>query len=329
MVEIPSLLHAGYHHPVQRPWQAERALTKASLVYPIFISDQPDDKYEIKCMPEQYRWGINRLAEFLDPLVAKGLTSVMLFGVVRPAHKDARASIADSPENPVIKAIPLLRSRYPNLHIGCDVCLCDYTDHGHCGTINDDGTINNTDSVKRLTEIALAYAKAGADYVAPSDMMDGRIKAIKQALLDFGIAHRVSIMAYSAKFASGMYEPFRDACDSAPAFGDRRCYQLPPSARGLARRALLRDANEGADILMVKPGLPYLDIVRDAKNDFPNHPIAVYQVSGEYSMLWRAAEAGVLDLQRTVIENLESMLRAGATIILTYYTPRLLDWLSA
>ena len=146
------------------------------------------------------------------------------------------------------------------------------------------------------------------------------MKAIKEALQGAQLSHRVSLMAYSAKFASGMYGPFRDACDSAPAFGDRRCYQLPPNSRGLARRAFARDANEGADFLMVKPGLPYLDVVRDAKNDFPNHPIVTYQVSGEYAMIWRSAEAGVIDLKRIVFETLESMLRAGASVILSYYT---------
>ncbi|KAJ1911809.1 Aminolevulinate dehydratase [Mycoemilia scoparia] len=327
VVGTSSLLHAGYHHPATRPWQSERAITKSALIYPIFISDNPDDKYEIKSMPEQYRWGVNRLEEFLSPLVKKGLRSVMLFGVVKPESKDPTASIADTEKNPVIQAIGIIKYKFPSLHIGCDVCLCDYTSHGHCGVLFEDGTINNPESVKRLVELAVAYAKAGADCVAPSDMMDGRMKAIKEGLLAANLSHRVSLMAYSAKFASGMYGPFRDACDSAPTFGDRRCYQLPPNARGLARRALARDANEGADFLMVKPALPYLDIIRDAKEDFPNHPIACYQVSGEYSMIWRSAEAGVLDLKRMVFETLESMLRAGATVILTYYTPRMLEWL--
>jgi porphobilinogen synthase len=211
--------------------------------------------------------------------------------------------------------------------VAVDLCICAYTSHGHCGIIQDDGKLNNLASIKRLSEMALVFAKAGAQMICPSDMMDGRIRAIKSILLRNGLLGQVAVMSYSAKFASGFYGPFRDAAESAPSFGDRKCYQLPPNARGLAKRALLRDQAEGADILMIKPGYPYLDIVRDAKELCPNLPIAIYQVSGEYAMLWHAAQNKVFDLRVGVMESLESALRAGATILITYYTPFLLKWL--
>ncbi|OMJ23845.1 Delta-aminolevulinic acid dehydratase [Smittium culicis] len=252
----------------------------------------------------------------------------MLFGVPVSAVKTNDGLPADDPEGPVIQAVKLIKRVFPELHVACDVCLCEYTDHGHCGLLKEDNTIDNTATIERLAQVSLSYAQAGADCVAPSDMMDGRIRAIKQILLDNGLGSRVSLMSYSSKYSSCFYGPFRDACDSAPSFGNRSAYQLPKGSRMLGLRALSRDAAEGADMLMVKPGMPYLDIVRDAKNLHPELPIAVYQVSGEYSMLYRSAEAGVFDLKEAVLESLDSMLRAGASLILTYYTPRLLDWLN-
>jgi porphobilinogen synthase len=191
----------------------------------------------------------------------------------------------------------------------------------------DDGTINNEASISRLAEVAVAYAKAGCQVIAPSDMMDGRVGAIKQSLKVAGLGGSISVLSYSAKFASGLYGPFRDAAKSAPAFGDRRCYQLPPGSAGLALRAVERDVREGADMLMVKPGMIYLDIVRQIKDKFPEYPLAIYQVSGEYAMFWHAAKAGAIDLQRVVMETIASMRRAGVDIIITYYTPKILDWL--
>ncbi|KAJ3098680.1 hypothetical protein HDU97_003797 [Phlyctochytrium planicorne] len=193
--------------------------------------------------------------------------------------------------------------------------------------LREDGTLDNTASIQRLAEVGLSYAKAGCHIIAPSDMMDNRIRSIKEKLFENGMSNTVSVMAYSAKFASVFYGPFRDAACSAPSFGDRKCYQLPPGARGLAKRALIRDAAEGADIVMVKPGYPYLDIVRDAKELLPDLPLAIYQVSGEYAMIWHAAQNKVFDLKAGVFEATESALRAGANIIITYYTPWLLDWL--
>ena len=206
----------------------------------------------------------------------------------------------------------LLRARFPALFVACDVCLCEYTAHGHCGLLRADGTLDPAPSAARIAEVARAYAAAGAHCVAPSDMMDGRVRAIKRALLGAGLANRCLLMAYSAKFASALYGPFREAAGSAPAFGDRRCYQLPPGAGGLARRALVRDAAEGADVLMVKPALPYLDVLADAGRLVPDHPLACYQVSGEYAMVVAGAEAGVYDLRTMAFETVESMVRAGA-----------------
>ncbi|KAL4401340.1 Aminolevulinate dehydratase [Malassezia pachydermatis] len=273
-------------------------------------------------MPNQYRWGVHRLSELLGPLVERGLASVILFGVPTLKKKDDVGTLADDVDGPVIQAIRKIRDLFPTLYVAADVCLCEYTSHGHCGILHEDGSINNTLSIERLKDVAVAYAKAGAHCVAPSDMMDGRIASIRRGLDAAGLAGRVTLMAYSAKFASAI-----EAVDSAPAFGDRRCYQLPPHARGMARRAIVRDAQEGADILMVKPAGPYLDILADARELVPDYPRACYQVSGEYAVLHAAANAGVGDLRALVEESVTSMLRAGATLILTYFTPDLLTWL--
>jgi porphobilinogen synthase len=264
--DISSQLHSGYSHPLARSWQAERQLTKSMLIYPLFISDQDDEEVLVPSLPNQYRRGINKVVPFLEPLVANGLRSVILFGVpLRPGTKDALGTAADDPEGPVIRAIRVLRQRFPHLYICADVCLCEYTSHGHCGILRDDGSLNNHLSVDRISDVAIAYARAGAHCVAPSDMNDGRIRAIKLKLIEEGIAHSVTLMSYAAKFSGCLYGPFRDAAGSVPSFGDRRCYQLPPGGRGLARRAIVRDINEGADIIMVKPAGQYLDIISDAK----------------------------------------------------------------
>jgi porphobilinogen synthase len=328
MSDISSILHGGYHHPLTRTWQAEKTLTKAALMYPLFITDSPSQFEELETMPGQYRIGLDKLEGFIEPLYKKGLRSVILFGVpLAEGAKDETGSNADDPNGPVILAVKLLREKFPKLFIACDVCLCEYTSHGHCGILREDGSLENQLSVKRLATVALNYAKAGAHCVAPSDMMDGRIKAIKETLIENGLAHKVMLMSYAAKFSGAFYGPFRDAVNSAPSFGDRRCYQLPAGGRGLARRAIIRDMAEGADVIMVKPGMAYLDIVREAADLAGDHPIAVYQVSGEYAMLWHAAKAGTFDLKGIVLESMNSFLRAGAGIILTYYAPNLLDWI--
>ncbi|KAF8897092.1 hypothetical protein CPB84DRAFT_1781546 [Gymnopilus junonius] len=326
-MDISSILQGGYAHPLSRKWQAKRQLTKAMFMYPIFITDDADASVEIATLPGQRRWGVNKLEGFLRPLVEKGLESVILFGVPLTCIKDERGTPADDVNGPVIQAIKKLRSLFPSLYIATDVCLCEYTDHGHCGVLHADGTINTEPSVDRIAEVAVNYARAGAHCVAPSDMMDGRIKAIKRGLIDAGFGNKVTLMSYSAKFASALYGPFRDAAGSAPSFGDRKCYQLPPTAKGLARRAIQRDATEGADIIMVKPSLPYLDIIADAAELTPDHPIACYQVSGEFAMIHAGAAAGVYDLKTMAFETTESMVRAGATLILSYFTPDFLEWL--
>ncbi|KAK4463993.1 putative delta-aminolevulinic acid dehydratase [Cladorrhinum samala] len=328
--DISSQLHAGYSHPLARSWQAERQLTKSMLIYPLFVSDNDDEEVLIPSLPGQCRRGINKLVPFLEPLVHKGLRSVILFGVpMRPGTKDALGTSADDPEGPVIKSIRLLRQRFPHLYIVADVCLCEYTSHGHCGILRDDGSLNNQLSVDRISDVALSYAQAGAHCVAPSDMNDGRIRAIKLKLIEAGIVHNVTLMSYAAKFSGCLYGPFRDAAGSAPSFGDRRCYQLPPGGRGLAKRAIIRDIDEGADIIMVKPASQYLDIISDAKNIGQNLPIAAYQVSGEFAMIHAAAKAGVFDLKAMAFESTEGILRAGATIIISYFTPEFLDWLES
>ncbi|KAK3985003.1 putative delta-aminolevulinic acid dehydratase [Cladorrhinum sp. PSN332] len=326
--DISSQLHAGYSHPLARSWQAERQLTKSMLIFPLFVSDQDDEEVLIPSLPNQCRRGVNKLIPYLEPLVHKGLRSVILFGVpMRPGTKDALGTSADDPEGPVIRSIRLLRQRFPHLYIVVDVCLCEYTSHGHCGILRDDGSLNNQLSVDRISDVAVAYAQAGAHCVAPSDMNDGRIRAIKLKLIETGIVHNVTLMSYAAKFSGCLYGPFRDAAGSAPSFGDRRCYQLPPGGRGLARRAIIRDINEGADIIMVKPASQYLDVISDAKELGKDLPIAAYQVSGEFAMIHAAAKAGVFDLKAMAFESTEGILRAGATIIISYFTPEFLDWL--
>ena len=315
------------------------------LIYPLFISDLPSEETLIPSLPSQYRRGLNKLVPHLKPLVAKGLRSVILFGVpVTPNVKDALGTAADDPNGPVIQAILLLRKHFPNLFIVADVCLCEYTSHGHCGILRDDGSLNNTLSVDRISDVAMAYAEAGANCVAPSDMNDGRIRAIKLKMIEAGLAHRVVLMSYAAKFSGCLYGPFRDAAGSCPSFGDRKCYQLPPGGRGLARRAIRRDIGEGkasrlllssevadlatgADVIMVKPASSYLDIISDAKEIGKDLPISAYQVSGEYAMIHAAAKAGVFDLKTMAFESTEGILRAGATIIVSYFTPQFLDWL--
>ncbi|CAL1569599.1 unnamed protein product [Knipowitschia caucasica] len=323
-----SVLHSGYFHPTLRRWQTcNTDLKPDNLVYPIFITDNEDGIEPIGSLPGQARYGVNRVEELLGPLVQKGLKSVLIFGVPAKVEKDERGSGADAADTPVVLAVRKIRAMFPELLVACDVCLCPYTSHGHCGILNEDGALNNDASCLRLAEVALAYAQAGAHIIAPSDMMDGRVRAIKQFFLANDMGNKVSVLSYSAKFASCYYGPFRDAAQSKPAFGDRRCYQLPPGARGLALRAVERDVREGADMVMVKPGLPYLDIVREVKDKFPSHPLAVYNVSGEFSMMWHGAQAGAFELRAAVMEAMTSFRRAGADIIITYFVPQLLDWL--
>ncbi|XP_023609005.1 delta-aminolevulinic acid dehydratase isoform X6 [Myotis lucifugus] len=287
-----SVLHSGYFHPLLRTWQAAATTFSASnLIYPIFVTDVPDDVQPIASLPGVARYGVNRLEEMLRPLVEEGLRCVLVFGVPSRVPKDERGSAADAEDSPTVEAVRLLRKTFPSLLVACDVCLCPYTSHGHCGLLSENGAFQAKESRQRLAEVALAYAKAGCQVVAPSDMMDGRVEAIKEALMAHGFGNRVSVMSYSAKFASCFYGPFRDAAQSSPAFGDRRCYQLPPGARGLALRAVDRDVREGADMVMVKPGMPYLDIVREVKNK-----VSTEQRQGELREM-RECVRGLWDLR--------------------------------
>lgn len=299
-------------------------------MYPLFVSDIADEQTPVLSLPGQSRRGVAKLIPFLEPLVGLGLRAVILFGVLlAPAAKDETGSQASAADGPVVQAIRAIKHAFPHLFVMADVCLCEYTSHGHCGVLMADGSLDQRASCARIAATAVDYAAAGADCVAPSDMNDGRVLAIKRALAAAGLAHRTMLLSYSAKFSGCLYGPFRDAAGSAPSFGDRQCYQLPPQARGLARRAIHRDLREGADGIMVKPGSWFLDIVSDAKAIAGDVPVSVYQVSGEFAMIHAAADRGVFDLRQAATQSLEGMLRAGAGTILTYFTEQILreGWL--
>uniref|UniRef100_A0A6P7H5J7 Delta-aminolevulinic acid dehydratase n=1 Tax=Diabrotica virgifera virgifera TaxID=50390 RepID=A0A6P7H5J7_DIAVI len=326
-VKNKDILQSGIFNQTLRDWQSIQCeITAKNLMYPVFIVEDDDVVQPISSMPGISRYGINKLRDHLQDVVKNGLQSVLLFGVVEKLSKDDFATHADSSQNPVVRALPKLKKWFPNLTIACDVCLCPYSSHGHCGILNNDGSLNNTASIQRISDVALAYAKAGADIVAPSDMMDGRIGAIKTKLVNNGLGNRVAVLSYTAKFASGFYGPFRDAAKSKPAFGDRKCYQLPPQSTGLALRAADRDVNEGADMLMVKPVMSYMDILRQIKDKHPEYPMFAYQVSGEYAMIHHAATRGDCDLKVILMEVLGSIRRAGADVIISYFTPQVLEW---
>ena len=286
----------------------------SSLIYPMFVCEGTDVKEEIPSMPGQYRWSLDRFPEKLEELAAAGVTSYMLFGI--PAVKDEVASGAYAEDGIVQRAVQLAKERYPELYCITDVCLCEYTSHGHCGMLKGQ-EVDNDPSVELLARTALSHAQAGADMVAPSDMMDGRVLGIRQALDGAGFT-TVPIMAYSVKYASGFYGPFREAADSAPAFGDRRAYQMDVHNRREAIKKALQDIEQGADIVMVKPAMSFLDLVREV-HDAVNVPVAAYSVSGEYAMVKAAAAQGWIDEERIVGEMATSAYRAGAHIYLTYY----------
>lgn len=326
--EISSVLQGGYSNPLAREWQSERQLTKLMFIFPLFVLDVDDEETEIPTLPNIVRHGIDKLFDYVAPLVAKGLRSVILFGVIlKKGAKDEVGTAADDPDGPVIRAVKLLRQKFPELYIICDVCLCEFTDHGHCGILHEDGTLKREQSVLRIASVAVNYAKAGAHCVAPSDMMDGRIKDIKRGLIDAELENKTLVLSYSAKFSGLLYGPFRDIAGSCPGKGDRKQYQLPSGGAGLARRALQRDMNEGADAFLVKPSTFYLDIVSEASKICKDYPLCVYHVSGEYAMLHAAAEKGVCDLKDIAFEAHHGFLRAGARMIISYFTPEFLDWL--
>ena len=286
----------------------------ASLIYPMFVCEGTDVKEEIPSMPGQYRWSLDRFPEKLEELKQAGVSSLMLFGI--PAEKDEVASGAYADDGIVQRAVRLCKESAPDLYCITDVCLCEYTSHGHCGMLKGQ-EVDNDPSVELLARTAVSHAAAGADMVAPSDMMDGRVLGIRQALDGEGFT-TVPIMAYSVKYASGFYGPFREAADSAPAFGDRRAYQMDVHNRREAVKKALQDVEQGADIVMVKPAMSFLDLVREV-HDTVNVPVAAYSVSGEYAMVKAAAAQGWIDEERIVGEMAASAYRAGAHIYLTYY----------
>jgi len=325
------VLQGGFFNDTLRTWQSRTSTIDAKcLMYPVFVSRHRDTITEIATLPGQYRVGLDRLIDFLTPIVRDGLKSVLLFACDPEKGEREENTATDPVKNPVLPAVGMLKGAFPGLTVACDVCLCAFKSHGHCGVVDPErrNMLKNRQSVEQIVETAYAYAAAGCDIVAPSDMNDGRIQQISERLKQHGVRNRVSIMSYSAKFASCLYGPFRDAAGSGPQGGtNRKCYQLPPGASGLAHRAVARDVAEEADILMVKPAMFYMDIIKDTKTKFPDHPLAVYQVSGEYSMLYHASMNGTFDLKTVVLESLTSLHRAGADILITYYAPNVLKWL--
>jgi porphobilinogen synthase len=298
---------------VMRSMFRETRLAREDLVLPLFVVEGRGVSEPVSSMPGVQRHSVDLLVEACKEVRDLGIPAVILFGI--PAEKDARGSAADDAGGVVQRAVEALKAQVPELCVITDVCLCEYTDHGHCGVL--DGTrVANDPSVARLAETALSHARAGADVVAPSDMMDGRVGAIRSALDDHGF-EEVAILAYAAKYASAYYGPFREAAESTPAFGDRRAYQMDPANRREALREMRLDLEEGADALMVKPALPYLDVLAEARRSF-DVPLAAYHVSGEYAMIHAAAERGWIDGPRAMEEALVAIKRAGADLILTY-----------
>jgi porphobilinogen synthase len=309
-------------HPVLRELVGETVLSPLDLIYPIFVVSGRGRREPIASLPGQFHLSPDMAAETAGRLRALGGRALMLFGI--PDRKDETGSSGADPDGPVPSAARLIKERVPDVAVITDVCLCEYTSHGHCGLV-EGGRVLNDPSLAHLAGQALAHVRAGADMVAPSDMMDGRVAAIR-AELDKAGFEGVPIMSYSAKYASAFYGPFRSAAGSAPAFGDRRGYQMDPANRREALHEVDLDLAEGADIVMVKPAGPCLDIVRDVR-EHTGRPLAAYQVSGEYAMLKHAAAAGALDFKRAALESLVGVKRAGADLILTYLAPEVLPWL--
>lgn len=300
----------------------ETNISVKDFVYPIFVVPGENIKEEIPSMPGCYHLSVDKAVELAREISALGIPSVEVFGL--PEYKDAIGSSAWDMTSPVQRAIQAIKAKVPELVIVGDVCLCQYTDHGHCGELCGH-YVDNDATLKHLQKVAVSQAEAGADMIAPSDMMDGRVAAIRQALDDKGFIN-ISIMSYAVKYASGYYGPFRDAADSAPQFGDRRAYQMDPANSREAMKEVELDLAEGADIIMVKPALAYLDVVRQVRDSI-NRPVAVYNVSGEYAMVKAAAANGWIDEKRIVLETLTSMKRAGADIIITYHAIDAAKWL--
>jgi porphobilinogen synthase len=309
--------------PVLRDLVRETRLDPGDFVLPLYIEDGLEGRTPLATMPGVERLSISAAVEEAGEAAALGIPAVILFGI--PGHKDEEGSGAWDDEGIVQLATRAIKQAHPELLVVADLCLCEYTSHGHCGALRADGSVDNDASLDLLSRTAVSQARAGADIIAPSDMMDGRVGAIRTALDENGLSD-IPIMAYSAKFASAFYGPFREAVDSAPAFGDRRGYQMDPANGDEALREVLLDVEEGADMVMVKPALPYLDVVRRVK-EATRLPLVAFNVSGEYAMVKAAAAAGYVDERAVVLEALTSIRRAGADIVITYHAKDAARWL--
>jgi porphobilinogen synthase len=301
----------------------ETRLTPDALIYPLFVVPGRAVRNQVESMPGISQLSVDEAVKEAKAAAAAGVPAVLTFAA--PAEKDARASAARDPRGLAAQAISAIKDACPELLVWADVCLCGATDHGHCGHVLADGTIDNDSSVETLAEVALNYARAGADAVAPSDMMDGRVRAIR-ALLDREGRAATPVVSYAAKYASAFYGPFREAAESAPAFGDRRSYQMDPANGREALREVLADVAEGADMVMVKPAGPYLDVIRQVR-DAVRVPVVAYQVSGEFSLIKAAAQRGWIDERAAVLETLTGIARAGADLIISYFAPEVARWL--
>lgn len=309
---------------VWRRMVRETRLTLDALIYPMFIVPGRGVRHPISSMPGISQLSVDEAVKEARAVVAAGIPSVLLFAA--PAHKDAHGSAALDPKGIAAQAISAIKDACPNLIVWADVCLCSATDHGHCGHVTSKGQIENDSSVETLAQVALNYARAGADAVAPSDMMDGRVLGIR-TLLDREGFSATPIVSYAVKYASSFYGPFREAAESAPAFGDRRSYQMDPANSREALREALLDVEEGADLVIVKPAGAYLDIIHKVR-EAVNLPVVAYQVSGEFSLIKAAAERGWIDEKAAALETLTGIKRAGADLIITYFAPQMAEWLA-
>ncbi len=300
----------------------ETQVEAGDFIYPIFVVEGKGIQQEIASMPGISRYSPDRLPLEVEEVAKLGIPAVLLFGI--PEHKDETGSSGYHPEGVIQQAIRTIKKAMPEIIVITDVCLCEYTSHGHCGIVVN-GQVDNDRTLPLLAKMAISHTEAGADIVAPSDMMDGRVKVIREALDEKGYEH-VPILSYAAKYASAFYGPFREAAESVPQFGDRRAYQMDPSNVREALREVAQDIAEGADIIMVKPALAYLDVIRQVRDNF-NYPLAAYNVSGEYAMVKAAAQNGWLEERRTVLETLTAIKRAGADIIVTYHSKEAARWL--
>ena len=323
MAEFPQVrLHRLRRLEQLRKMIAETEINAGDFIYPLFVASGHGIKREIDSMPGICQLSTDLLAKEVEEIARLGIAAVLLFGL--PETKDELGSEAYSPQGVIQRAIPTIKEAVPDLVVVTDVCLCEYTSHGHCGIIVE-GHVDNDRTLEILGKIARSQAAAGSDMVAPSDMMDGRVKAIREALDADGF-HTTPIMSYAAKYASSFYAPFREAAECAPQFGDRRSYQMDPPNVREALREVAQDIAEGADIVMVKPALAYLDVIRKVRDTF-NHPLAAYNVSGEFAMVKAAAQKGWLDERAVTLEILNAIKRAGADIIITYHAKEAARWL--